>query len=83
MALIPSYKPLDITLIKNGKNKTFLREDLRISSSTIAKMAKNETIAMSVLLKICDHFDVPIQDVVEFVKVNEDKDEEGNEIEGG
>jgi len=83
MALIPSYKPLDITLIKNGKNKTFLREDLRISSSTIAKMAKNETVAMSVLLKICDHFDVPIQDVVGFVRIDEDKDEQGNEIEGG
>jgi len=77
MKLVPSYKPLDITLIKNGKNKTYLRENLRISSSTIAKMAKNETVAMSVLLKICDHFDVPIQDVVEFVRVDED----GNEIE--
>ena len=77
MKLVPSYKPLDITLIKNGKNKTYLREELRISSSTIAKMAKNETVAMSVLLKICDHFDVPIQDVVEFVRVDED----GNEIE--
>ena len=60
MTMIPSYKPLDITLIKHGKNKSYLREELRISSSTIAKMAKNETIAMSVLLKICDHFDVPI-----------------------
>ena len=77
MKLVPSYKPLDITLINNGKNKTYLREELRISSSTIAKMAKNETVAMSVLLKICNHFDVPIQDVVEFVRVDED----GNEIE--
>lgn len=76
MKLVPSYRPLDITLINKGKNKSFLREDLRISSSTIAKMAKNETVAMSVLLKICDHFDVPIQDVVEFVRIDED----GNEI---
>lgn len=72
MALIPSYKPLDILLIKHGKNKTYLRNELRISSSTIAKMAKNETIAMSVLLKICDHFDCEIQDVVQFVRDGED-----------
>ena len=72
MKLVPSYKPLDITLINNGKNKSFLREELRISSSTIAKMAKNETVAMSVLLKICEHFDCQVQDVVQFVKVDED-----------
>ena len=67
--LVPSYKPLDILLINKGKNKTYLRNTLKISSSTLAKMSNREMIAMSVLLKICDHFDCEIQDVVQFVRV--------------
>lgn len=78
--LIPDYTPLNVLLAKEGKNKTYLRENLKISSSTLAKMSKNEEVAMSVLLKICDHFDCQIQDVVQFIRVedeeNEDKSDE-------
>lgn len=69
-----SYLPLEILLLKNGKNKQFLREDLRISPATIARISKNQVVTLDVLLKICDHFDCRIQDVVEFVRV-EDEDE--------
>ena len=72
-----SYEPLEILLIKEGKNRKYLQEELLIAPGTLAKIAKREYIALSVIERICDHFDVPIQDVVEFVRVDED----GNEIE--
>ena len=74
-----SYKPLEILLIKEGKDRKYLHETLRIANGTLAKISKGEYIALSVIERICDHFDVPIQDVVEFVRVDED----GNEAKGG
>lgn len=77
--LRPSYKPLEILLIERDTNKEYLKNELRISPATLAKMSKGENVAMSVLLKICEHFDCQIQDVVQFVKTDEDGkgDEEG------
>jgi len=72
-----SYLPLEILLLKKGRNKQYLREVVKVSPSTISRISKNEVVSLDVLKRICDHFDVPIQDVVEFVRVDED----GNEIE--
>lgn len=69
-----SYRPLEILLAVKGKNRKYLKEELLISPGTLAKISKGEYISLSVLLKICDHFDCQIQDVVEFVRV-EDEDE--------
>lgn len=70
-----SYEPLEILLIKHGKNRKYLHEKLLIANGTIAKIAKGEYIALSVIHRICEHFDCQIQDVVQFVKV--DKEEDG------
>ncbi|MBX7000224.1 XRE family transcriptional regulator [Bacillus aerophilus] len=34
----------------------------------VAKLNKNEYVALSVIHKICEYLDCPIQEVVEFVK---------------
>jgi putative transcriptional regulator len=73
MTLKPSYKPLEITLIRKDKTRSDLREDLKISPSTLAKMSKGEHVAMSVIEKICDYLDCGIEDVVEFIKTEEDR----------
>ncbi|MGD2351939.1 helix-turn-helix domain-containing protein [Bacillus subtilis] len=73
MRLRPSYKPLEITLIKKDKRKIDLRNDLDISSATIAKMSKGEAVSLSVIIKVCEYLDCQIHDVVELV---EDKDNE-------
>ena len=75
--LKPSYKPRDYLLLDKGVNKTYLKEELKIAPGTIAKMAKGEFIALSVIMRICEHFDCQIQDVVQFVKTDEDG--KGNE----
>lgn len=63
-----SYEPLEILLIKNNKNRKYLQETLKISPSTLAKVSKGEHISLSVIQRICDHFDCQIQDVVQFVR---------------
>ncbi|GIO33142.1 hypothetical protein J2TS6_42830 [Paenibacillus albilobatus] len=72
--LKPSYKPLDITLIKRDKNKTYLRNKLGISSSTLANMSNGKFVAMSVLAKICEDLQCRIEEVVEFIEVDNEEE---------
>ena len=67
-----SYLPLEILLLNKGRNKQYLREVVKISPSTLSRISKREVVSLDVLKRICDHFDVPIQDVVEFVRIDED-----------
>ncbi|MCM3786898.1 helix-turn-helix domain-containing protein [Domibacillus indicus] len=73
-SIAPSYKPMDITLIKRDKTRTDLRNDLKISPSTLAKMSAGEYVALDVIALICEYLDCDIQDVVEFKKVEQQKD---------
>ncbi|WP_338708896.1 helix-turn-helix domain-containing protein [Paenibacillus amylolyticus] len=68
MALKPSYKPMEITLIKKDKNKTYLRTQLGISPSTLAKMSNGEFVALSVIARICEELQCRIEEVVEFIE---------------
>lgn len=74
MPLIPSYKPMEITLIKRDKNKTYLREKLELSPSTLAKMSKCEFVSLSVIAKICEELNCKIEEVVEFIQDGTEKD---------
>ena len=67
-----SYKPLEITLIKNDKTKTDLRNEVKLSPTIIVKIAKGETISLTSIMKICDYLDCKVEDVIEFVKVEQD-----------
>jgi putative transcriptional regulator len=62
-----SYNPLWKILIDKGMTKEKLRNALKFSPSTIAKMSKGENISMDILDKICEYFNVPLSDVVEYV----------------
>lgn len=70
--LKPSYKPMEITLIKRDMNKTNLRNDLGLSPSTLAKMSNGEYVALDIIALICEHLDCRIEEVVEFIEVNEE-----------
>jgi putative transcriptional regulator len=70
--LKPSYKPMEITLIKRDKNKSKLREELGLSPSTLAKMSNGEYVALDIIALICEHLDCKIEEVVEFIEVNEE-----------
>ncbi len=49
-----------------------LIEKKSISSSTLAKMSKNELVSMSVLEKICHALDCDFGDIVSYEKIMED-----------
>ncbi|MGF7045750.1 DNA-binding Xre family transcriptional regulator [Paenibacillus sp. DS2015] len=68
MPLIPSYKPLDITLIRRDKLKKHLRDELSISGTTLAKMSNRDFVSLSVIARICEYLNCRIEDVVEFIE---------------
>ena len=66
-----SYNNLWKTLIDKGIKKGKLSEKTGISSSTLAKMSRNEPVSLSIILKICEALDCDIDDVVTISKKSE------------
>lgn len=63
-----SYKKLWKLLIDKDMTKTQLREQADISTSTLAKLSKDEQVSMDVLLRICKTLDCGLDDIVEISK---------------
>ena len=66
-----SYKPLFRLLLERDMKKTDLIDEKLLASSTLAKLGKNEYVALDVIEKLCVRFNVPIQDIVE-VELNKE-----------
>ena len=62
-----SYNKLWKLLIDKGMNKTDLRNATKMSSSTMAKMVKNQPVALPVLTKICQELKCDIGDIMEVI----------------
>ena len=45
-----------------------LRDAIHLSPSTLAKMGKDEYVALDILDKICTHLDCNIEDIIEHVQ---------------
>jgi DNA-binding Xre family transcriptional regulator len=71
MRLKASYKKLWHLLIEKEMTRQELRRSVGISSSTIAKIAKNESVNMDILLKICEVLNCDFSDIVEAVPVDD------------
>lgn len=61
---IISYDPLWKKLVDARINRTELAEKAGFSRGTITKMGRNEPVGLDVILKICNHLDCGIEDVV-------------------
>lgn len=70
------YNKLWKLLIDKGMTKTEMRLKADISTTTLAKLGKNETVSMEVLLKICKVLDCNVGDIMDVI--NEEK-QDGNE----
>jgi DNA (cytosine-5)-methyltransferase 1 len=66
--MVVSYDKLWKKLIDLKMNKTDFRKKVGISSSTLAKMGKNETISMDIILKICSSLNCDISDIMETIQ---------------
>lgn len=72
-----SYKELWKLLIDRDMKRTDLRKGAGISSSSLAKLGKDENVTTDVLLRICDTLDVDLNDIVETVQEEEKTMETG------
>ena len=59
-----TYKKLWKILIDKEMNKTQLKEAAGVSSNVIAKLGKNEPVAIETLIKIAIALDVDISDII-------------------
>ena len=66
-----SYKKLWKLLIDKDMNKTDLRKAAGISSSSLAKLGKDENVTTDVLLRICKALDCELDDIVEIERTEE------------
>lgn len=71
-----SYNKLWKLLIDKGMTKTEMRLKADISTTTLAKLGKNETVSMEVLLKICKVLNCNVGDIMD--AINEETTD-GNE----
>lgn len=62
-----SYNKLWKLLIDKKMTKAELRLAADISTTTLAKLGKDETVSMDVMLRICKVLNCGIEDVVEIV----------------
>lgn len=69
-----SYNKLWKLLIDKGMTKTEMRLKADISTTTLAKMGKNETVSMEVLLRICKVLKCDISDIMELTKEESEED---------
>lgn len=67
-----SYKKLWIMLIEKDISPATLRKDLNIASGTMTKMRRNEEVALSILLRICEYLDCNIGDICDAVRTDID-----------
>lgn len=68
-----SYKKLWVLLAEKEISKADLRKRLKISPSTLTKLNKNEIIALSILVRICEELNCDIGDIMEVTKTKNDK----------
>ena len=63
-----SYKKLWIRLAEREISKATLRKDLNIATGTMTKLRRNEEVALSILLRICEYLDCNIGDICDALK---------------
>lgn len=65
-----SYKKLWKILIDRDMRKEDLRLAAGLTTTAIAKLGRNETVHLDIILKICNALNCDICDIVEIVKEN-------------
>ena len=63
-----SYNKLWKLLIDKGMTKTDLRLATDMSTTTLAKLGKNETVSMDIMLRICDVLECSFDDIMDLTK---------------
>ena len=67
-----SYNKLWKLLIDNHMKKKDLKDKAELSTATMAKLGKNESVSLDVLVRICKVLNCEIGDIVEIVENEKD-----------
>jgi DNA-binding Xre family transcriptional regulator len=65
-----SYKKLWLMLVEKEISQATLRKDLSIATGTMTKLRRNEEVALSVLLRICEYLECNIGDICDAVRTD-------------
>lgn len=63
-----SYKKLWILLVEKNITQVNFRKDLNIATGTMTKLRRNEEVALSVLVRICEYLECNIGDICEIIR---------------
>ena len=69
-----TYKKLWHILIDRNMKKGELQEISDVSAASIAKMGRCENVTTDVLLRICEALDCNIEDIMERIPLQQDKE---------
>jgi DNA-binding Xre family transcriptional regulator len=67
--MLISYNGLWEKMAAKKLQKKDLTDELKISSATVAKMGKGESVSLNVLIRICQLLDCNIGDIVSLEEV--------------
>ena len=70
-----SYRKLWMKIAEKEMKRTDLKDEIGISSNTLAKLGKNEYISLEIIERICRGLDCDIGDIVEITKYDNSEDE--------
>jgi DNA-binding Xre family transcriptional regulator len=65
------YNKLWKMLVDKKMSKGDLRKEIGLAPNTLTKLRRDEEVALSVLIRICEHLDCDIGDIMELVTVDE------------
>ena len=65
-----SYKKLWLMLVEKEISQAALRKDLNIATGTMTKLRRNEEVALSILLRICEYLNCNIGDICDAVRID-------------
>ena len=71
MDVATSYKKLWKLLIDRDMRKEDLRLKAGITTTAMAKLGRNETVHLNILLKICNALDCGLNDILDIVSRDE------------
>jgi len=75
------YDKLWELIEKQGINKEQLRNKIGASQTTIVKMGRNENVSLDIIDRICDVLDCIPKDIIEYVKHDENIENQILELE--
>ncbi|GIO09653.1 transcriptional regulator [Brevibacillus reuszeri] len=67
-----SYKPLWHLILEKDMKKTDLLNEPGLSTSTLAKLGKDEYVSLEVIDKLCSHFGVQPNKIMEWKEGSKD-----------